>query len=711
LSAEIDTAPAHIPEKVGTGEPRMPFRLFALKQGDTYVVADAFGDILGVGDGLFRNDTRILSRFRLTLGGATPSLLGAAVGEDNVFFTSNLANRPLLPLGGQSTPEGVIHLQRKRFLWDDKLYERLHLFNYGDHDAEVPLEIEFGSDFYDIFEVRGMTRKHRGRSLPPALADRGVVLGYEGLDKVVRHAVIAFSAPPKRLTAGRAEFALLVPKRGGAQLFLELGAQVDEQPSRDRFRAAAARARFNMRSRRRRGAGLISSGRLFNDWIRKSRADLALLTTELETGPYPYAGIPWFSTQFGRDAIITALETLWLDPTLARGVLRFLARTQAHETSQFRASAPGKIMHETRRGEMTALGEVPFGQYYGGVDTTPLFVMLACAYAQRTGDMRLIDELWLALTAAVAWIEGPGDSDGDGFVDYSNASPTGLSNQAWKDSSDSIFHADGRFPAGPIAVVEVQGYAYAALKGMAELAARRGDDALAKGWQRGAQALRARVEERFWMEDERFYGLAIDGDGSLCRVRGSNAGHLLYAGLVRDDRAACVTETLLSAAFNSGWGVRTLAFTEARFNPMSYHNGSVWPHDTAVCAAGMARYGEREGVVRLLGELFEAAVRFDMRLPELYCGFTRFAGEPPIAYPVACLPQAWSAGAIFMALQAALGISIDGWRSELKIDRPHLPIGIDQLTISCLSVGETLVDVSFRREAGGGTVSYTKIVS
>jgi glycogen debranching enzyme len=420
-----------------------------------------------------------------------------------------------------------------------------------------------------------------------------------------------------------------------------------------------------------------------------------LLTTEFETGPYPYAGIPWFSTPFGRDAIITAWQVLWIEPRLARGVLGYLAAHQAEEVSAFRDSAPGKIMHETRKGEMTRLGELPFGRYYGGVDTTPLFVALACAYADRTGDLAFIDGLWDALRNAVAWIEKFGDSDGDGLIDYARGADTGLSNQNWKDSEDSVFHADGKFPDGPIAVVEVQGYAYAAFKGMADLARRRGESADAERWAARAEHLRTMVEERFWMEDKGFYAMAVDGHGKPCRVRGSNPGHLLFCGLPSPERAAKVAQTLLSAAFNNGFGVRTLAEGEPRFNPMSYHNGSVWPHDTAICAMGLARYGHRDGVVEMTSGLFETAAHYEMRLPELFCGFPRQPGEPPVAYPVACLPQAWAAGSAFMMLQACLGITVDGWAGEIRIQEPRLPIGIDSLSIENLGVGDRLTDLSF----------------
>jgi len=448
----------------------------------------------------------------------------------------------------------------------------------------------------------------------------------------------------------------------------------------------------------RRGARVRTSGELFDTWLQKSRADLALLTTDLATGPYPYAGIPWFATTFGRDGIVTALQMLWLDPSLARGVLSFLARHQATGTSAFADAAPGKVLHETRKGEMAVLGEVPFARYYGGVDSTPLFVMLAGAYAERTGDDAFVDDLWPALEAAIAWIDGAGDENRDGLVDYRRGASTGLTNQGWKDSVDSVFHDDGRMAEGPIALVEVQGYVYAAKRAMATLAWRRGDDDRAARWHDEADALRLRIEERYWMDDLRFYGLAIDGDGALCRVLASNAGHLLYTGVPSPERASAVVDRLCGAPFDSGWGMRTLAADSVCFNPMSYHNGSVWPHDNALCAAGFARYGHKDGTVHWLDETFRAASHFALRMPELHCGFARRPGEPPIAYPVACLPQAWSSGAVYMLLQACLGIAIDAYAREIRIERPRLPREVEALTIRGLAVAGMSVDLTFRRD-------------
>lgn len=662
-----------------------------------FVVADTFGNVLGHGDGLFRNDTRVLSRLELTLGGQPPSLLSASISGDNVYFTAHMTNRPLPLLGGRSAPEGVLHVERMRFLWNERLYERVACVNYSDRDVSVPITLRFGADFRDMFEVRGTQRSVRGRLFPAEIVGSSLVFRYEGLDGILRSSTVAFSVKPIRLTPERADFWLVLPANGRSEIYLEIAGDVPKAPSRIRFRAGLARAKWAMRRRRRSGARLQSSGRLFNEWIDKSHADLALLTTELPTGPYPYAGIPWFSTPFGRDAIITALQTLWLDTTLARGVLTFLAANQAQETSSFRDSEPGKIMHETRKGEMTALKELPFGLYYGGVDTTPLFIVLAGAYADRTGDLAFIRTLWPALKAAMAWIESVMDSSEHGFLVYQRGEGTGLTNQGWKDSSDSVFHADGRFPRGPIALVEVQGYAFVALRAMADLASRQGDSDSALRWQQRSEAIRSALEARFWMEEEGFYGIALDGDGELCRIRASNAGHLLFAGLPSEARAARISEQLLSPPFNTGWGIRTLAPGQARFNPMSYHDGSVWPHDTAICTAGLSRYGEREGVVRLLNEMFEAAVHFEMRLPELFCGFPRAPGEAPVGYPVACLPQAWAAGSIFMMLQACLGLRIDGWGGQIHIERPRLPVGIDHLSVRGLEIRGDRLNINFHR--------------
>ncbi|MGX1802374.1 amylo-alpha-1,6-glucosidase [Brevundimonas naejangsanensis] len=674
--------------------------LMALKDCDTFLVADHWGDVKAGADGLFDKDTRLLSRFVLTVGRARPSRLSSGVTKDNVFFTCHSTNRPLPPMGGRSAPAGVLHLERRRFIWDRRLFERVRMVNHGVEDILLPLTFEFGADFADIFQVRGSPRARRGEIHPPVIDGRRVTFSYTGLDEVKRTSCLAFSEPPARLSATRAEFMFSLPRGRSLDLFVECGLDACEQPDQERWRWHSILARLAMRRRLRRGA-IVEGGRNqgFNDWLRQSRADIALLVTDLPTGPYPYAGTPWFSTPFGRDGIITAWQMLWVDPGLAKGVLSYLASRQATETNAFMDSAPGKIMHETRGGEMSVLGEVPFALYYGGVDTTCLFIALAGAYAKRTSDYETIRALWPNLIAAAGWMSDYGDSNGDGLIDYARAADTGLSNQGWKDSEDSIFHADGRFPKGPIALLEVQGYAFAAWKALAEMGAVLGDGRVAE-WANRAEALRALVEERYWMEDEGFYAIALDGDGEQCRAIGSNAGHLLFTGLPSHERARRVTRRMLTAEFRSGWGLRTLAKGQARFNPMSYHNGSVWPHDTALAAAGMARYGERHAVAMLLGEIYGSAAHFQMRLPELFCGFVRETGEPPIAYPVACLPQAWAAGSVFLMMESVLGLSIDAAEGLVEVNNPALPAGLDRLSITRLKVGDGVIDLHFQRLNG-----------
>ena len=671
-------------------------QLLSLKDGDTFLVADSYGDILGGADGLFDDDTRLLSRLRLLVGGRAPSRLGSGVSRDNVVFTFHGTNRPLPGMGQRATPPGVLHIERRRFLWRRRLYERVRVANHSLDDAILPLIYEFAADFRDIFEVRGMVRPARGALHGPELDGRRAIFSYEGLDGLQRSSVIAFSEPPGRLTDNRAEFMFSLQPKGRVELYVEVGRELEPAPDRWRYRAAAAEAIWTTRKRGRGGAVVRARGPRFNEWLQQSRTDLALLTTNLETGPYPYAGIPWYSTPFGRDGIITAWQMLWIDPSLARGVLSYLANRQATEFSAFRDSAPGKIMHETRRGEMANLREIPFGQYYGGVDTTPLFVALAGAYAGRTGDLAFIEDLWPSLTAAVGWMDDCGDSNSDGLISYARGADTGLANQGWKDSEDSISHADGRFPAGPIALVEVQGYAFAAYRAMADLGERLGDGR-AQRWRARSEHIRLTVEARFWMEDEGFYGVAIDGEGQLCRPLTSNAGHLLFVGLPSAERAEQVGRRLLSGRFLTGWGLRTLASGEVRNNPMSYHNGSIWPHDTAICAAGLSRYGHRSGAAAVLDAMFQAASHFDMRLPELFCGFPRVPGEAPIAYPVACMPQAWAAGSVFMVLQACLGLEIDGWAGHLSLIRPRMPKGVDRISLRGLALGDQRVNVKLGR--------------
>jgi glycogen debranching enzyme len=674
-----------------------------LKHGDTFGVFDHAGNVLagsGEAGGLYFRDTRHLSRLDLFLAGVRPLLLSSDVREDNATLTCDLTNPDLRAGETLLLEHDLVHIRRTTFLFDAVCYERLAMRSYADTPQTLDLELRFAADFADLFEVRGQRRPRRGTLHPAALDGDRVLLSYTGLDGVRRETRLRFDPAPDRLEAGRAVFRLHLPPGEKAMVYVEAqcgepsASAAEAQRPRDGYFVAMRDARRALRRSSSRATAIETGNDIFNESIRRSVSDLYMLMTDTEQGAYPYAGIPWYSTAFGRDALITARMMLWMDPAVSRGVLLFLAANQANGIDPESDAEPGKILHEVRRGEMAELREVPFRRYYGSVDATPLFVMLAGGYLRRTGDVATARALWPHVEAALHWLDEYGDRDGDGFVEYFRMTDSGLANQGWKDSHDSVFHADGTMAQGPIALVEVQGYAYAARCEAAEIATRLGHDVRAAGLRLQAESLRERIEKAFWIEDLGTYALALDGAKRQCAVRSSNAGHLLLAGATSRERAGRVAEQLLGSAFFSGWGVRTIGTSEARYNPMSYHNGSVWPHDNALIGMGFGQYGLRREAARLLDGLFEAATYIDMRrLPELVCGFPRRRGQGPTFYPVACVPQAWSAAAPLALLQACLGIGFDPATRTVSFDRPVMPGFTDRITLRGLSVGGARIDV------------------
>jgi glycogen debranching enzyme len=692
---------------ISTRSARPDDRARVLKYGKTFATFNRRGDIVTSAvseEGIFHDGTRYLSQFKLLVGGYAPLLLSSTISADNLLFAGDLSNVDLWEQERIAIPRETLHLARTKYLWDSHCFERLRITNYGLNEIVIPLRFEIAADFADIFEVRGTSRENRGRDLPPEVGPDWIVLGYQGLDNITRRTRLQFEPKPTRCSASVVSYGLqLLPKQ---EITIHIQISLDEQDRSREWKLKSydgelSVARKQIQQEHSDHFRIYSSNEQFNEWLTRSVADLEMMIRGNPERDYPYAGVPWYSTIFGRDGLITSLECLWLWPNLARGVLEFLAANQATQVDRERDAEPGKILHELRHGEMANLNEIPFGRYYGSIDSTPLFLMTAAAYFERTGDREFIAQLWPHLELALRWISDYGDLDGDGFVEYDRRSTAGLTQQGWKDSYDSVFHADGRLAEGPIALCEVQGYVYAAKCGMAKLARVMETNSLAERAEREASDLQAKFEESFWCEDLGAYALALDGDKRPCRVRTSNAGQCLYTGIAHPENARAVGQTLLGPDFFSGWGIRTVGAQEIRYNPISYHNGSVWPHDNAMIASGLARYGMKELASRVFLGLLDLSVEVELRrLPELFCGLHRRNGEGPTLYPVACSPQAWAAGALFMLLQSVLGIQVDGEQRRILVEDPHLPETHPRLWVKNLKVGESRVDLYCERENG-----------
>lgn len=670
-----------------------------LKHGETFAVFDAFGDVQPVThaeSGLFHRGTRHVSRWTFTIfDGHRPLLLNSTLRDDNGVLKVDMTNPDYGAPGGGFLPKGTLHFHREKFILDAHCFERVVVSNFGTEDTEVPAAFHFQADFADIFEVRGMERQARGRLESARHTEKSLILGYEGLDRVQRRSELQVFAPDVKFENDNVSFVLRIPAGEKAVFATTVCFSPDDECFGDhKYESSLERVSLDHLDEKKDYCKIRTSNERFDSWVRRSTDDLIMMTTKTDDGfLYPYAGIPWYCVPFGRDAIITALECLWVNPRLAEGVLGFLAKTQAREHVIEQDSTPGKIIHEVRQGEMAQLKEVPFGMYYGSVDSTPLFVCLGGSYLKRTGNLSLIDQLWPSFEAALSWLEKYGDLDGDGFLEYARENPKGLIQQGWKDSHDSVFHADGRDAKGPIALCEVQGYAYLAWVSGYQMARALGRLEQAERYLNHAEELKKHFNERFWLDDLGTYALALDGDKNPCRVPSSNAGQCLFTGIVEPERARILVKSLMSPESFSGWGIRTIPSGVKRYNPMSYHNGSVWPHDVALVAWGMSKYGFRDEVERVFQGLFRAATYMDLlRLPEVFCGFQRREGEAPTLYPHACSPQAWASGSVFLMLQALIGLEVDAIEKKVTFSYPQLPESIETLQVVGLEVGGSELD-------------------
>jgi glycogen debranching enzyme len=714
-----------------------------LKHGNLFLLSDPFGDVHPDtrGLGLYDLDTRVLSCAILRINGVRPTLLRAQSAASHIstiqLTNPELRRDPAIKQGAaEALSRRAISITRRRWIAGG-LAEHIEVTNYSGVAQEIRLDLELDADAADIFEVRGTIRPRRGEYRPTEATDESVVFAYEGLDGLVRRTIVAFtpaevvSSQEGDVAGGEGSVRLswrLEVEPGGRQgVRWEVSTDLTPAEGReDALESTPTRLARSVTSRQPgetgidepavaeaeygtwhdRCARIRSDGELLDLAIRRSIADLRLLRND---GPmrgehYVAAGVPWFTTLFGRDSIITSLQVLPFMPDVARETLRILADWQATEDDPDRDMEPGKILHELRVGELARTGELPHRPYYGSVDSTPLWLVLLDETYRWTGDLDLVRSLWPNALAALEWIDRHGDRDGDGFVEYERRTRAGLLNQGWKDSGDAIRHRDGTLADTPIALVEVQGYVYDAKRRLSGLADRLGEHELSARLAREADELRRRFDEAFWMPDVKYYAIALDGAKRQVGTIGSNPGHCLWSGIVPEERVDAVVDHLLDPTMDCGWGIRTYASGQPGYNPVGYHTGTVWPHDNALIAAGMKRAGRHEAADRVASRMFEAAQRSpDFRLPELFCGFDRGLADMPVPYPVACSPQAWSAATSLSLLQTMLGMHADAARDVLELDRPHLPAWLGKVTVHELRVGERTVDLLFHRWRGNTT--------
>lgn len=677
-------------------------RVLVLNSGDTFGVFDRWGDISPLGkdvQGIYHKGTRFVSEQELKINGERPLLLSSGVTEENEILNADFTN-PDLSYDEHLLSKGNIYINRSKFIYKGICHEKIQIANYSLLDHDLKISITLSGDFKDIFEIRGMKRKKHGIILDNVNRGKGAInFSYIGIDNIKRSTIAFFDPEPDVVNDHTAEFNIHLKKQKKFEITLRFMFEIDDERAEDiGYKNALNELNRKTQNENKKIADVCSQNEHFNHWINRSKSDLLSLVAETPFGKYPYAGVPWYNTPFGRDGLITAYEVLWVAPQIAKGVLQYVARTQATELIPEKDAEPGKIFHETREGEMCGLDELPFKLYYGTIDATPLFIMLAGAYYTRTADLGFIKKIWPNIISALNWIDKYGDIDGDGFVEYSKHSEKGLVNQGWKDSYDSISHADGNLAESPIALCEVQGYVYDAKIQASLLANVLGEEKLAAKLSREAEELKLKFNKQFWDEDLNCFVIALDKNKKPCSLISSNAGHTLFTGIADKEKAARLIKTLLDNEMFTGYGIRTLSEREVRYNPMSYHNGSIWPHDTALIAYGFSRYGFQKEVLKVMEGMFEAALHFDLRrLPELFCGFSNTNGKAPIEYPVACSPQAWSVASVYMLLQACLGLKIDAPEKKLLFNKPLLPGFISTLEIKNLLLNKNAAAFLLRK--------------
>ena len=638
-----------------------------LKENRIMMVSDEMGDIPAgntTGLGLYFSDTRFLSAYEFRLSRMQPILLSASVDESYVATFQMVNPVLLLDEGKRRIPQQSLSIRRSRFIYGG-LHERIGVQNCGHEPVDIECSIRFDADFRDMFDVRGYKDQYGGTIRPLEVGDRGMTYTYDGRDGLIRRTEIVVNRTPATQHDGALTWHFHLESKETITLVIDVIPVIGENESTltylydDALQALQASYRrwHDNTSRIRTDNAFLDRGLL-----RRSQMDLRILLEEYDTGLFPMAGIPWFSAPFGRDALIASIQTLMINPEVARGTLRYLAQQQGRRVDTSREEEPGKILHEVRYGELANLKLIPHTPYYGSVDGTPLFLVCAVEMMDWLNDQDLFVELLPSILSALKWVDQYGDSDHDGFVEYAERASGGVRNQGWKDSSDSLLYPDGRPAELPVALVEVQGYIYQAKVGLSRIFARLGQSAMAERLAREAAELRRRFELSFWLDKEQFYAQGLDRNKTPIPSITSNPAHCLWAGIIDPERAEILRDRLMAPDMFSGWGIRTLSSDSPHYNPMSYHNGTIWPHDNSIAAAGLRRYRHTEAAGQVIEGIMEAGIRMpDHRLPELFCGFRRDTqyNNGPAEYLVSCNPQAWGAGAAFHLMQTALGIVPD----------------------------------------------------
>jgi glycogen debranching enzyme len=661
-----------------------------LKHGAHFLVLDQSASVPGcntLGYGYYYGDTRHLSEWQMTLNDIPLSTLSSSTMDG--YAGSFLYTNPQTDL----LPQQTLMIQRDVVL-TDAVWERVVLNNYSPQPLDIVLKLKFQSDFADMFEVRGLNLPSRGQRMMPFAGKNGrsLYLAYRGVDGCLLETVIEFfGITPESIDErdGEVMLRVVLPTRQHREFQTCITTRVDgKSPVEVRKTGFIDREWCNNTTR------VHTEHELYDLAVERSIRDLYILRQTTPKGAGLSAGVPWYCALFGRDSAITAWQIMPFLPDLSRECIEILAAYQGTKTDTFRAEFEGKIMHELRVGELARIGYIPHTPYYGTVDATQLWLYVFAQYIDWSGDLDFAAKLWPNVNAALKFLDGALDERG--YISYKRESEKGLENQGWKDSGDSVMHADGRLAEAPIALCEVQAYLYAAWLETARIARLMKNDALAAELEEKAAQLKKRFYRDFWEESERYIALALDADGNPCSVISSNPGHCLFTGILDDDEAQLVADRLMSADMNCGWGVRTLSKATIAFNPMSYHNGSVWPHDNAIIAEGLRKIGRAKDAHRIMQSMVDVAqFEPDFRLPELFCGFERDGSMRPIGYPVSCSPQAWAAGASLQLLKSCLNLQPDACNGILRIVEPDLPSWLGRVTLRGLRVGSAVLDLGF----------------